>query len=65
MPKTKITCASCGKAWTLAHRSSIYEQQSLESRPCPRCGGYTLCCHSAETVIRRGARKPALPLSRN
>src|SRR5205085_1119131 len=40
-----ITCVSCGQAWTVAHTFSIYEQQAVESCPCPDCGAYTLCCH--------------------
>ena len=42
-----ITCVSCGQSWTVAHTFSIYEQQAVESCPCPHCGAYTLCCHDA------------------
>jgi hypothetical protein len=40
-----ITCESCGLAWTVAGGFSVYEQQAVESSPCPHCGAYTLCCH--------------------
>ena len=43
-----ITCVSCGQAWTVAHTFSIYEQQAVESCPCPHCGAYTLCCHAED-----------------
>jgi len=42
-----ITCVSCGHVWTVPHTFSIYEQQAVESCPCPDCGAYTLCCHDA------------------
>jgi hypothetical protein len=29
----------------VANNFSLYEQQAVESCPCPRCGAYTLCCH--------------------
>src|SRR5262245_37818000 len=40
-----IGCVSCGQCWTAGPSSSVYEQQAVESCPCPRCGAYTLCCH--------------------
>jgi hypothetical protein len=39
-----IHCVSCGQRWTLAKTFTLYEQQSVESCPCPQCGAYTLCC---------------------
>jgi phage terminase large subunit GpA-like protein len=30
--------------WSLAGAFSFYEQQTLESHPCPHCGAYTLAC---------------------
>jgi hypothetical protein len=48
---------------------SIYEQQTIESCPCPRCGAYTLCCQEAEESPRvekagavRGWRAPSVQL---
>src|SRR4051812_20224557 len=44
-----IRCDGCGRAWTVATSFSIYEQQAIESRPCPSCGSYTLgCCELAD-----------------
>jgi uncharacterized protein CbrC (UPF0167 family) len=54
-----ITCVSCGQAWTVAHTFSIYEQQAVESCPCPHCGAYTLCCHDAgDPEVLDGSRRP-------
>jgi hypothetical protein len=36
---------SCGQKWLVSNNFSIYEQQAVESCPCPRCAAYTLCCH--------------------
>jgi hypothetical protein len=44
-----IKCASCGREWLAAAPFSVYEQQAVESCPCPHCGAYTLCCH--ETAV--------------
>jgi hypothetical protein len=53
-----ITCVSCGQAWTVANTFSIYEQQAVESCPCPHCGAYTLCCHDpAEARFLEAARR--------
>jgi hypothetical protein len=38
-----IKCASCGQSWLAAISFSVYEQQAVESCPCPHCGAYTLC----------------------
>jgi uncharacterized protein CbrC (UPF0167 family) len=43
-----ITCQSCGQAWLAAFPLSLYEQQAVESSPCPHCGAYTLCCRQAD-----------------
>lgn len=40
--RATISCDSCERLWTLGCALSVYEQQSLESRPCPHCGAYTL-----------------------
>ena len=45
-----IHCASCGQAWRTAVPFSVYEQQAVESCPCPDCGAYTLCCQDPVEV---------------
>ena len=47
-----IACETCERLWTLGAQLSFYEQQALESRPCPHCGAYTLTCQepAAETA---------------
>ena len=47
MSPITITCASCGHRWEVANAFSVYEQQAVESCPCPDCGAYTLCCGDA------------------
>lgn len=37
-----IMCESCEQQWTADHSYSMYEQEMLESRPCPECGACTL-----------------------
>ncbi|HEV8062299.1 MAG TPA: hypothetical protein VGP68_20640 [Gemmataceae bacterium] len=44
MTRLSIHCASCDQAWFVTNKYSLYEQQAVESCPCPRCGAYTLCC---------------------
>jgi hypothetical protein len=51
-----IRCMSCGQRWTLAKAFTLYEQQSVESCPCPQCGAYTLCCE--EPVEQPTLQKP-------
>jgi hypothetical protein len=43
-----IHCLGCERQWTMASSASVYEQQALESCPCPFCGAYTLCCGEEE-----------------
>jgi hypothetical protein len=43
-----IACVSCGRTWTVTPTFSIYQQQAVESCPCPHCGAYTLCCGPAD-----------------
>src|SRR5262249_5864525 len=42
--RLSIHCASCNQTWSVTNKYSLYEQQAVESCPCPRCGAYTLCC---------------------
>lgn len=37
-----VCCESCNHRWNLVGTWSEYERQAIESRPCPRCGAYTL-----------------------
>lgn len=36
----------------MATTFSLYEQQAIESRPCPRCEAYTLCYHEPRDISR-------------
>ena len=45
MERLTISCETCDRSWSLGTSLSFYEQQALESRPCPHCGSYTLTCH--------------------
>jgi len=39
---------------------NLYEQQSVESYPCPQCGAYTLCCDApADEGPSRESLRPA------
>jgi Zn finger protein HypA/HybF involved in hydrogenase expression len=49
-----ISCETCERLWTLGCALSVYEQQALESRPCPHCGAYTLTVHKPEELIGAG-----------
>jgi hypothetical protein len=46
-----IKCASCGHEWLTAAPFSLYEQQAVESCPCPHCAAYTLCCQERSTIL--------------
>ena len=37
-----VTCGSCDRSWQRAGNWSAFEQEAIESRPCPHCGAYTL-----------------------
>jgi hypothetical protein len=37
-----VCCESCNHRWNLVGSFSEYERQAIESRPCPKCGAYTL-----------------------
>jgi hypothetical protein len=56
MERVTIVCESCQRLWSIGRSLTIYEQQALESRPCPRCGAYTLCCHEPEALVGAGER---------
>jgi hypothetical protein len=57
-----ISCETCGRAWAVASPYSVYEQQAVESCPCPHCGAYTLCCPDQEGPgPGKGARRGRSP----
>lgn len=51
-----VTCDNCRHGWTLAGTWSEYERQAIESRPCPRCGAYTLSSPEPKPVRGKGRR---------
>jgi uncharacterized protein CbrC (UPF0167 family) len=51
MERLTISCESCERLWTLGCSLSIYEQQSLETRPCPHCGAYALTAHKPQELV--------------
>ncbi|WP_145241590.1 hypothetical protein [Urbifossiella limnaea] len=55
-----VACASCGLRWQKPGSLSAYEGQSVESRPCPSCGAYTLGCAEVRPAARgrRSAERP-------
>ena len=50
-----VRCVSCAHRWNLVGNWSEYERQAIESRPCPKCGAYTLC---SPEPTRPNGRKP-------
>ena len=63
MERATISCESCERLWTLDCTLSIYEQQSLEARPCPHCGAYTLSVHKTENLAAAGAPRDSTRLA--
>jgi uncharacterized protein CbrC (UPF0167 family) len=51
MERLTIVCDSCERLWSVACTLSIYEQQAMESKPCPHCGAYTLSCQNFQAMI--------------
>jgi hypothetical protein len=56
MERLTIACESCERLWTIACSLSLYEQQAMESRPCPHCGAYTLSCQDMNALVAAGPR---------
>jgi hypothetical protein len=56
MERLTIVCESCERLWSVACSLAIYEQQAMESRPCPHCGAYTLSCQDLKSLVENGAR---------
>jgi hypothetical protein len=52
-----VRCLTCDHGWSMASSPSVYEQQALESCPCPNCGAYTLCCAEED---KQEQRRPAV-----
>lgn len=50
-----VCCGSCKHRWNLVGSFSEYERQAIESRPCPKCGAYTL---NSPEPTRPPAKKP-------
>lgn len=44
MASRAVGCGSCGLNWVRPAGVGDYERAAIESRPCPRCGAYTLTC---------------------
>ena len=38
----EVRCLECEQGWPLPAAPTVYEQQALESCPCPYCGAYVL-----------------------
>ena len=54
-----VACAKCGLRWKRPEPMSPiseYERQTVESRPCPGCGAYTLSCREERPAIHRQPR---------
>jgi hypothetical protein len=51
-----IICASCERLWSVGCTLTIYEQQAMESRPCPHCGACTLSCQDVDALLGGGER---------
>ncbi|MGL4420281.1 MAG: hypothetical protein ACRCZF_06435 [Gemmataceae bacterium] len=50
---TNIHCEHCGQHWTMATAVSHYEQEAIETRPCPACHSYTLKCEAILPRLKR------------
>lgn len=51
MERLSIICESCERLWSVVCSLTIYEQQAMESRPCPHCGAYTLTCQDLTALV--------------
>jgi hypothetical protein len=48
-----LTCGSCHLSWHRVGNFSEHERGAIESRPCPRCGAYTLGCRESKPAARK------------
>ena len=61
MKSGKMCCKSCGMSWPRQLGSnSVFEQQALESTPCPSCGLMTLSYQTASSDKISGLSLAAL-----
>ncbi|MBY0228972.1 MAG: hypothetical protein K2W96_06820 [Gemmataceae bacterium] len=42
MERLEVRCLECERGWSLPAGFTVYEQQSMESCPCPYCGACVL-----------------------
>lgn len=63
MRSWSVVCGSCSVNWPRVGQFSDYERESIESRPCPGCGLYTLTCRETFTRRRNRDRVASGPLS--
>ena len=54
---SRIHCANCKFHWTMNRGSSLYEQQTVESTPCPKCGAYTLSLTTSAADRKEKSRR--------
>ena len=56
-----VCCESCDHRWTMLGHWSTYEQQAIESRPCPECDCYTLSSpEPVRSTVKPRTRRPHL-----
>jgi hypothetical protein len=48
-----VVCQACGHSFASPGPFSLYEQQAVESSPCPGCGRVTLCVREPEANRRQ------------
>lgn len=53
-----VRCESCTHRWNLVGNFSEYERQAIESRPCPKCGAYTLSSPEPTRPPGRNSTRP-------
>ena len=56
MERLTIVCESCERLWSPNCSLTIYEREAMESRPCPHCGAYTLCCQDLAGMVGNSER---------
>ncbi len=54
-----IACRSCQRTWNLGCSFGEYEQQAIESRPCPHCAAYTLSCTDEPELVTTESDAPS------
>lgn len=62
MSHVMVRCEQCSNSWKLTGNWSPLVRETLESKPCPKCGADALCCPEPVAGKRpRGRRKPTEP----